>query len=109
VYISDVEKRAKGRLLQQRDGKPAKRIPRSAVRKALENAILALDRVMNDLDVVVEDFWTDEDGKPLTKGLPAKNHSIDAADQLYLAKNKLYRAIRLLENAGRGNVAEEAH
>lgn len=108
MYISDVEKRAKGRMLQQRDGKPNRKLPRSAVRKVMENAIFNLDKLMNELDAVTEEYWTDDDGRPLTKALPAKNDAHDAADQLYLVKNKLYRAIRLLENAGKnGNVAEE--
>ena len=108
MYISDVEKRAKGRMLQQKEGKHLKRLPRSAVRKVMENAIFNIDKMMNELDAVTEEYWTDDDGSPLSKGLPAKNDAHDAADQLYVVKNKLYRAIRLLENAGKnGNVAEE--
>jgi hypothetical protein len=102
MYISDVERRAKGRKLTQQG--ETKRVPKAAVRKVLEGSICGLDRVMNELDTIVEDYWTDDQGKPLTKGLPAKNFTSQAADQLYQAKVALYRAIKLLENAG-GNSA----
>lgn len=99
MYIHDVEKRAKGRELQKREGKSPRRLSRSAVRKALEDAIMALDRTMNEVDRIVEDFWTEDDGKAMAKGLPAKNSAHQSADYLYLAKGQLFRAVELLQNS----------
>jgi flagellar hook-basal body complex protein FliE len=96
MYISDVERKAKGRKLQHQRGEQSKRFTKDQVRKALENAILALDKTMTAVDEVVESYWMGDDGKALGKVLPAKNHANDAADEVYMAKQKLFRAIKLL-------------
>jgi len=106
MYIGEIERKAKGRKLQQQESKPARRVPKGDVRKALENAMVRIDQIMNDLDATIEDYWVDAEGKPMTKGLPAKNYVADVADQLGLAKVRLYRAIRLL-GANDGNVRPE--